>query len=257
MSEKLGGGRKSPEVRDDLVRDFDNQVVEHLARIERLQTEYDMPFEFLEQMYGDEVVNPAEQAAEAVERWLAFLDLLKTTDKKMVAVSEVHKELRPGCYGFGARAKYDAYGHILIITNPNKAHVFFEVEKKGVSAVLEAKGFVMDDGNSFNKERQYDSFEAPRDIEQLIAAIPRNTLPSEAYDLLEVTAAADTFDELYERMYSDYMFSAKPDIRTSDIMTVGAFTHLSLEGVFQDACDKTGRDLREERRIRRQQLLEK
>ena len=258
MAEKLGTRRLSPEVHADLVHDYDNQVAEHLARIERLRTECDMPLDFLEQMYGDDVVNPTELAAESVERWLGFLDLLKTTDKKLVAFAEVHKELRSGCYGFGARPKYDACGHIIIVTNPNKAHVYFESEKRGVSAVLEARGHEMYDGNSFRSAPRYDSFESPRDIEQPIAGIERNAMPhADGLDMVQSVVAGDTYDELYHAFNSDYMCGVTPDIKSSDLARVRAFTYLALESVIQDACDSTGRDIREERRQRRQQLLEK
>ena len=258
MAEQLGSRRVSPEVHDDLVHDYDSQVTQHLARIERLRSEYDMPLDFLEQMYGDEVVNPSEHAAESVERWLGFLDLLRTTDRKLVAFAEVHKELRIGCYGFGAREKYDPYGHIIIVTNPNKAHIWFESEKRGVSAVLEAKGHELYDGNSFRSERRHDSLEAPRDIEQPIAAIERNVMPYvNGLDMVHSVVAGDTYDELYQAFTADYMFGVNPDINSRDLMRTPAFSYLALEAVVQDACDSTGRDIREERRQRRKLLLEK
>ena len=81
------------------------QIRDHAAKLHALETGRGFDLDVVTDIYGLSLLDPTVASQEIITRWQSLFDALNT-ENSVILLCQLKKELVPGCYGFGAQAKY-------------------------------------------------------------------------------------------------------------------------------------------------------
>lgn len=103
----------------------------HLNVIDLLEQGYGLDLDAFIAIHGMEVLDGTiKSSREKIGRWQSLYEALGSGDN-YVAVVNTYADRVPGCYGFGAKAKYRPSTHLAIFKDARSVRVISEEDKQG------------------------------------------------------------------------------------------------------------------------------
>lgn len=100
---------------DEAVRDRQlAQQREHIQNLERLEEKYGLDLDIYTDVYGPGSIDVTNDTARVLEaKWNYLLESLKT--QPVTVIVRTRRDLKPGCYGFGAEAEYELQAEVILV----------------------------------------------------------------------------------------------------------------------------------------------
>ncbi|MEO5949170.1 MAG: hypothetical protein ABIP74_02095 [Candidatus Saccharimonas sp.] len=108
----------------------------HLAIVDLLEQAYGLDIDALTAIYGMDVLDGTKQGSrETLQHWRQLYEALGSKDKYL-AVAHSNKETEPGCYGFGAKARYKSSTRLSVFKDAASTQVVTELDDEGKPRIV-------------------------------------------------------------------------------------------------------------------------
>jgi len=167
----------------------------HVAALEALEELQGLDLDAFTDLYGEGVLDGNEKnAAALLAQWQGLYEALNG-DAPYVAVYGSHKELAPGCYGLGARERYELDMVVAMLDTSMPRTVEFVRSDDGttVSAVLKGHGYLL------SSKDELPTVGEPSAVTMVLVRRETGNPLGWVNNLQRVVTADDTFD-LYHKI---------------------------------------------------------
>ena len=199
--------------RQDIMTEIaqERAAAEHslLHDVETLEDEYGLTYEQLVDLYGEGVLDIANDRSKNVQKWLTLCELLRTTDKAMIAIVG----LRPNypnhaCEPALITPRVDSAVCTFIISDPRSA--FIEMTQSGPSiyAFINAEGYRLIQRPGLRAvQPTFDNLaQPPQPLREEIVVGTKypNFVDTQLVDNMDMIIAGDSFDEIHQQLVAQY-----------------------------------------------------
>lgn len=103
----------------------------HLAIVDLLEQAYGLDIDAFTAIYGMDVLDGTKQGSrETIQHWQQLYEALGSRDKYL-AVAHSNRDTEPGCYGFGAKARYQSSTRLSVFKDAASTQVVTERDDEG------------------------------------------------------------------------------------------------------------------------------
>jgi|GEM_PF-4700587 len=188
----------------------------HLQIVDLLETAYGLDIDALVAIYGDRVLDgTVTDSTETLKRWQQLYEALGSQDKYL-AVANTHRETAPGCYGYGAKARYESRTRLSVFKDPRETQVVSEVDDAGKPRLV-LRGLAA--YHDYPEERGNDNFEYLKKFtmqDVVLAGSDRGFTYPENH--LGIAVHASTLPKLYDALGDYHPYSGYSQMRDSSMM---------------------------------------
>lgn len=189
-----------------------DQQKRHISNLEQTEQAYAFNLDAYTEVYGGGALNGADKSARVLwSNWVALLESLQSAP--ITVVIRTIKELKQGCYGFGAEAQYDLHAEIILAIG--QADIIGDFVEDGVSLQisgaevyrLEGAAFVQEPSQSLASSSDYSNENISNGSAQYLRIMDADSKiisvdeVDDLYRQFEVISASDT-GGLAMRLYS-------------------------------------------------------
>ncbi len=200
-----------PQLNETLKRIADKREADEralLAEVEVIEDQFGISYDQLIELYGEGVLDVANPRSAQIDKLLSLCELLRNTDKAMVAIVE----LRPnppehGCKPQLAGLRSSFQASIVVLADPHESQV--RIHSSGAAStnlLLEGNGYRLIQRPGLRAvEPTFDDLTTePTPLVQILASGVRrpNLVDTELSDYYSLTVAGDNFRELYNDIAS-------------------------------------------------------